>query len=417
MLSTLLLSACLLGPQEAVQDPLVCAADRWPGFRGLGTSHSAASDLPTSWSDEHNLAWSVELEGLGQSSPVIFDGHAYATSVVGAQKEHGLVHCVSLADGAVQWVRRFEASALQESSEMIARGAPTPWVDAAGLVVLFESGDLWGLNHAGEPQWHRALLEEYGAYAGNHGLAASVIATAGEAAVLIDHDGPSYLLQVERSSGETRWRAERSSRISWSTPVMRRTASGETQLVVSSMGSVDGYRWSDGERVWSLEGVEGNTVPSPTAVGEWVYVASNSVSSNQLLAPEAGTEPHTPALRWTAGERARPSSFGSPLVAGGRVYLVNRSGVLSALELSSGELAWTHRLPESVWAAPSAADGKLWFFGREGTSAVLLDRGQAPEVIATNTLTVEDTVYGVGFVEGAILLRTGSRLLCLREQP
>ena len=40
----------------------------WPAFRGTGDSQTSATNLPTSWSDDENIAWTAELPGYGQVS-------------------------------------------------------------------------------------------------------------------------------------------------------------------------------------------------------------------------------------------------------------------------------------------------------------------------------------------------------------
>ena len=44
----------------------------WPQFRGPdGQGHADAKGLPLTWSEKENIAWKVEVPGLGWSSPVI----------------------------------------------------------------------------------------------------------------------------------------------------------------------------------------------------------------------------------------------------------------------------------------------------------------------------------------------------------
>ena len=59
-----------------------CGADTstWSEFRGTtrdGTS--AATGLPTTWSETENIVWKTELPGEGHSSPVVADGRIWLT--------------------------------------------------------------------------------------------------------------------------------------------------------------------------------------------------------------------------------------------------------------------------------------------------------------------------------------------------
>src|SRR6476646_10792060 len=59
------------------------ADDNWPAFRGgdrAGTS--ANKDLPTTWDEKTNVAWSVEVPGNGWSSPVVWGGRVFVTAAV-----------------------------------------------------------------------------------------------------------------------------------------------------------------------------------------------------------------------------------------------------------------------------------------------------------------------------------------------
>ena len=59
------------------------AADNWPRFRGLNAGaipDSAA--LPERWSATENVAWKVDVPGLGWSSPIVWDDYVFVTAVL-----------------------------------------------------------------------------------------------------------------------------------------------------------------------------------------------------------------------------------------------------------------------------------------------------------------------------------------------
>jgi hypothetical protein len=59
------------------------AADNWPRFRGLdaGSIHDNPA-LPERWSETENIAWKVDVPGLGWSSPIVWDDYVFVTSVL-----------------------------------------------------------------------------------------------------------------------------------------------------------------------------------------------------------------------------------------------------------------------------------------------------------------------------------------------
>ena len=383
--------------------------DRWPGFRGVGTSHSRAVDLPQTWSADENVAWAVDLPGYGQSSPVVWRDRVVVTSAEGAHKETNQISCYRAADGHLLWSRSYRASVEVAWSDMTSKAAPTPVIDSRRICALFESGDLVALDHDGETLWRRSFSADIGGgYRGNHGFGGSLVAAGEDVVLLLDHDGPSMLAKVAGSTGDTIWKAERTSRISWATPAID-DAHGE--VVVSSNGTVDGYALSDGAVRWSVGDIIGNTVPSPTVDGQLIVVGASKGTNLALRHNANGVD-----IAWRA-KGARPSGFGSPLVCGDAVFIVNKAGVLFCVDRENGELRWQKRLPEACWTSPIAVGDRLYFFGKSGTTTIARATADGLEIEAENSLPTEDTVYGVAVIDGAFLVREGSRLTCLRRSP
>lgn len=391
-------------------------ATRWTGFRGNhSNSHTAATNLPRTWSETENIAWITDLPGYGQSSPVVWDGKVFATASEGAMKEILVVLCIEVKTGEILWTKRFEASSKTERTDMISQAAPTAVVDAQHLYVFFESGDLLALNHQGETQWHRSLTKDYGAFVGNHGISSSIAQTESAVILLIDHDGPSYLLSINKSDGTNLWKRDREKRVSWTSPVIS-TSTNLTEILISSNGIVEAYNAENGERRWFVEGIQKNTVPSPTVTDEWVVVGSSQ--KGETLAVDRGgigniTGSH---IRWKADVA---SSFGSPLIHRGCVYIVNKVGALSCLNLQTGNILWTTRIGSSTWASPIAAGDLLYFFGKDGDTTVMEvspnQREEVPPIVSVNTVATESRVYGVAAINGTFLIRTGKKLICIGQ--
>ncbi|MFO0946067.1 MAG: PQQ-binding-like beta-propeller repeat protein [Planctomycetota bacterium] len=214
------------------------AVGEWPAFRGLGDSIAKSSDLPLEWSEE-SVAWRCSLPGYGQSSPVVWNGRAFVTSIEGEYKDVLLVSAVDVATGKLLWTKRFEGSQRVQDSDYVSKGAPTPVVDGEPRVRIFESGDLIALDHEGNEIWKRSLVKEYGEFKGNHGIGTSPALAKDAVVLLIDHDGPSYLLAVDRKSGANRWKVDRPSRVSWTSPTV--VDHGDKEVIyLSSSGAAEG---------------------------------------------------------------------------------------------------------------------------------------------------------------------------------
>ena len=381
----------------------------WPGFRGDGSSLTTAKNLPTKWADE-DVKWSQKLEGYGQSSPVLFDGNVFITSVIGENKESLGVQCFHLKTGKNIWSKMNTNTNPKKVSNYISKAAPTPCVDEEAVYCFFETGLLIALSHYGEILWRRSLTKEYGDFKGNHGVGASLVQSDDHLVLLIDHSAEGYLLKVDKKTGKNIWKNRREKRVSWSTPVIDSGVS-PGQIIISSNGIVESVNLTDGKQLWCYFDVEKNTIPSATVTQELILVGSSERPSSIALPRGKSGVISKNQILWTA-EKAT-ASMSSPLVVGGNVYYVNRAGVLSCNDLKTGQQLWDYRLPASCWATPVGVDDMIYFFCKEGSTVLLKNDRQGPVELAKSKLDINGPLYGVAVVDGAIVMRTGSRLFAV----
>lgn len=400
----------------AIDAPPAAHHANWPGFRGGGDSHThvPAERLPLKWSETEHVAWRAPLDGYGQSSPVVWADRVFVTTADGPMKQTMIVTCFDLATGERRWQRRFEASQQIERSDYVSKAAPTPAIDAARLYVFFESGDLIALDHDGQTLWQRSLTKEYGPFEGNHGVGASPAQSADALFVLIDHGAPGYLLCIDKNSGQNRWKIDRPKRVSWSSPIVSNRA-GRTEVLISSNGVVESFDAADGSRLWFVEGLEKNTVCSPSFTDDWVIVGSTERQSCVAVARGGEGDVSGTHVRWRA--ETASATFSSPLIHRDRVYMVNNAGVAFCLDLSTGKERWAHRLPAACWASPLAAGGRVYFFCKNGATVVLDADAEQPTVLAESSIPVpaETRQYGYAVAGPSLLLRSGAELFCIRR--
>jgi outer membrane protein assembly factor BamB len=323
--------------------------------------------------------------------------------------------------------------------------------------VFFESGDLLGLGHGGEVRWRRSLVRDYGAFKNHHGLASSLAQTDAAVLVLLDHAGPSYLLAVSKRTGEDVWVANRASRTSWTSPVVTMRG-GRPVVVVSGGGALTAYDGATGKQLWTLDGLVGNAIPSPTAAGDTVVVGAGESRSNPDLVASARSNC---CLRLTSSEGRRgyevlwqgkkaTCHHASPVIVKDHVYFVTKAGVVYCLDRKTGAECYAERLDNPCWATPVAAGDHIYFFGKDGITTVL-KAGPQYVKLASNRLwsdegaqekraqdakkpenqlpkrpetpeqpgyqSLGEVVYGVAAVDNAFFLRTGTALYCLRSSP
>lgn len=385
----------------------------WSSFRGQGDSQATEAKLPLTWSDTQNVAWKKELPGYGQSSPVVWKDLVFVTSVSGENKEKLQVTCIKVDSGDVAWTKEFPTSKPEKVTEYISRGAPTPVVDADRVYAFFESGDVVALNHQGETVWTRSLTADYGPFKGNHGLGSSMAQTDTTVIVLADHSGPSYLLSLDKATGKTVWKKDRESRVSWSSPIVAPGPEGP-EILISSNGVVQCMAAKTGDLLWEVTDLKGNTVASPSVTEQGVVVGSSQPGDNLLIRRGGKGNVSGTHVAWRADGVS--SSFGSPVVNGGRAFFVSKAKVLFAVDMEKGTKLWNQRLPESTWASPIAVGDRIYFFCTDGTTIVIRSANEY-EQLAENKLPVDDKVYGVAVTHGGFVIRSGSRLTFIQEKP
>ena len=383
-----------------------CCAAQWPGFRGWGDSCAVGNDYPLEWSREKNLAWEAPLPGYGQSSPIVQGSQVFLTTLEGSHKETLSVLSLSLETGDFLWRRDFSPTQRIEVNDMVSRAAPTPAVDADSVYVFFETGEFLGLSHTGELRWKRSLVKEYGEFQGRHGIGSSLRLSRSGVLVLAAHDGPSFLLSADKKTGETLWMTERPPGIAWSTPAVCEQE-GEEIVLVSGGDGLNAYGEQDGRRIWGLDGMEGNRIPSPTPFLGGVIIGSSKRGHNLAIRfPTAGED--RPRVLWKA--KNATTYFCSVLAHRNHAYFVNKAGVAYCLDLATGTERWTQRLKGQNWVSPIGGGERVYFFSMRHGTEVLQASGYF-EKLAENPPLASGRLYGVAAVDSAFLLRYGRSLV------
>ena len=393
--------------------PCLAEPSNWPGFRGGGNSITQIQSLPLKWTEEEGILWKNQISGFGQSSPVIWNDRIYVTSTGGQNKESLYLDCYDLNSGKSIWKKTITATEkVKEVTNMISQGAPTPVTGPEGIYVFFESGDLLAFDHEGKRLWERKLTKEFGPFKGGHGVGSSLVGVPGQLVLLIDHDGPSYLLCVDRITGKTRWKTSREPRVSWTTPLYIKHEE-EEQIIISSNGIIESYRLVNGERIWWFDEIQKNTVASPSTDGNLIVAGSSYPKQSLAIRLGGKGNVNDTHLEWRA--KSVTSSFASPLVHRNVVYFINRAGTLQAQNFKNGTQHWEYKLPDGCWASPLAASERIYLFCKNGKSLVLEASEKRAKVLSENVVTIaeNDKVYGYAVSENKFVLRTGREIICV----
>jgi outer membrane protein assembly factor BamB len=232
-----------------------------------------------------------------------------------------------------------------------------------------------------------------------------------------DHQGQSFIVALDKRTGEERWRQNRDEIDSWFTPLIVEV-NGRAQVVTGAMNRIQSYDLETGEVVWHTAGLTMNPIPSPVAA-DGMAILMSGFRGNSLkairLSEAKGDITGTSAIAWTY-ERDTPY-VPSPLLYDGLLYMLkSNNGILSVFDAKTGAPHYlTQRLDAvpNVFASPVGAAGRVYIPGREGDTLVL-KHGPAFEVLAVNALD-DGFDASPALVDGEIYLRGYRNLYCIAQ--
>jgi outer membrane protein assembly factor BamB len=433
------LKSLMCGMIAAVVPGIVCGGDNWPAFQNAGEMSLTSATVHAGML-ESEPAWSADITGYGQSSPVFWGEHIYVTSVEGDQKQSCHVTAYRLSDGERLWQHSLPNASPAENSNYVSKAAPTPAADADGVICFFEGGNVAALTHAGEVRWERDLVADYGEIAARHGLSASVEQDETSVYVWVERATEPYVLSLDKQTGRTNWKVPGLGATSWASPRLVPVAGGR-HLVLSGIGSLVGLDPATGERLWVFDQINGNSTPTPVPAGEGRFLIGATVGrgdagggggegegraaeSNGLVAITKSDDGGWQAdYVWRA--RRATSSFGSPIAHDGMAYFVNRTGVLYGLDVATGEEQFARRISGSIWATPLGVGERVYFFGKDGRIDVLTAADDGEQVSTWSSLPGDSAppqeagdgppvggsvLYAAVLTSDLMLLRRGDRL-------
>ena len=414
-------------------------ADNWHQFRGPeNTGVSDTAKPPLNWSKKKNIRWMAQLEGAGVSSPIVWGEKVFLLTARNTgevdpslpkpedqpERVFGIKHpttsfemvvlCIDRNTGKTLWRKVAKTLIPHEGHHRDASFASgTPFCDGERFYCWFGSAGIFAYNLDGEKLWERNL--EKARVGASLGEGSSPVVHQGKVILVRDFDrGQSTIEVLHAENGKTIWKKNRDERNAWATPVVAEY-DGVTQVITAATKQVRSYNLDTGELLWWARGLTNNCTPCPIVEKGVVYCMSGYKGYALLAIPISGSGDVTDSILWKA-DRGTPY-VPSPILYQGQLYYTqSNQNILSSRLASDGtqKIART-RIPElgGVYASPVAADGKIYFTGRYGTS-VVIEPGNALKVLATNRL--DDQFHASPALAGKQMFLRGMKYLyCLED--
>ncbi len=398
-------------------------ADNWPQWRGPSLDGvSQERNLPVRWSTSENVTWKLPMPAWSGSTPIIWGDRIFLNVADGGNL---YLWSVDRTDGSILW-KRFLSDGDQKQRKQN-MSSPSPVTDGKHVWVMTGTGILKAFDFAGKETWSRDIQRDYGTFGLNWGYASSPLLHRDALYVQVLHgmktDDPSYVLRIDKVTGETLWRVERAtdaireSPDSYTTPGLLMYES-KTEIVITGGDCVTGHDPETGEELWRANGLNPDNDPyyrivaSPVINDDIIYAPSRV---SPLLAIRAGgrgdiTESHRVWSTKNGPDVPTPVSDGKYL------YIVNDKGVMWCLDAQTGEEIWGQQrvAPGTYSSSAVLADGKIYVTNEDAVTTVV-KAGPEFEILAQNSL--EDyCLSSPAISDGQIFIRTGEYLYCIGDR-
>lgn len=446
MLPIRLLGACVLSAALAVP----ASDENWPQWRGPGgLGVAASSDYAEEWAASEpapsvNIAWRTAVEGRGHSSPVIWGTHLFLTTSI--QGEHvpghkapdhpnfdlspGYLHpdsegvdyrntlkvlAFDTRRGTLLWQRTAYDGLMYDNRHKKNTYASSTCVTDGSLVyAFFEAAGLYAYTFDGQLAWKASLGDIAKA-----GMGPGTSPVLYEDLIILQVDqemgANSAIVALNKRTGKEVWRAVRTTRRSWATPLLVRTPS-RVELVASGAEAVIAYDPRTGEKLWEAPGVRSHPIPSAVA-GHGLVVVSAGSQAKRAMAVRLGATGNVEGTNAVAWRYDKGTAYvPSPILVGDYAYLMTDAGLITCLDAKTGRLHYEGGRPPvgARFTSSLVAFGDRLLQTSEDGDTFVIKAGPKHEVLRTNS--VGEPVYAsLALAGGTIYIRGEKHLFAIRR--
>lgn len=382
----------------------------WVSWRGpLQTGVSLESYEDFAFNPEP--IWTDAIAGRG--NPVIFKGRLYSWGYRGSGPE--LMEVLQARDektGKVIWERETQEFMSDTAYSRYSIGAPA--VDpATGNIFLANTyGQAICYSPDGDIVWEHSLVERFGRLTFPNGRAGSPVID-GDIVIIRGvtsywgADGPARdrFFGFDKNTGELLWSSTPGvgppylKDSSFSTPLLATLDGRRVFYAGTGCGNIVCVNVGDGTPIWRWQISKGGVNASPVLFKDkliCIHGAENvdTTETGRLFAVKFPTDLDAPGGEVEANQGGAPKlgpeieswrytfeQFNcSPLVHDGKIYQMDKTGLLLCVDAENGKVLWEAKLAnEQLFSSPTYADGKLFVTTHPGDLIVLDVTGEQPK--------------------------------------
>ncbi len=429
----------------ASYSPSAAADENWPQWRGPdGRGVAASTSYVDEWGPDKNIAWKVPVEGRGLSSPVIWGDDLFLTTSIrgehvpgrtapdhlGFDLKPGYLHPDSEAvdykhalkvlaynsrTGKLMWERTaYDGLMYDNRHKSNTYASPTVATDGKILYAFFEAAGVYAYDFKGNQVWKASVGNIAKA-----GLGPGTSPIIFENLLILQCDqemgANSAIVALDRFTGKEVWRAERTTRRSWATPIIVQ-ADGRQELIASGAEMVAGYDPRTGKELWRAPGVRSHPIPSPVAGHGLVFLTAGSGAKRALAIRPGGTGDITDTDRIAWQYQKGTAYVASPVLQGDYLYLMSDGGIITCLDAKTGALVYEGGRPPigATFRSSLVAFGDRILETSEEGDTFVIRAGPKHEVLQSNSVG-EPVWSSLAFAHDTIYIRGAQHLFAVRK--
>jgi outer membrane protein assembly factor BamB len=414
-------------------------AANWPQWRGpSGMGVSDEKNLPTQWGIGKNIKWKTPIAGRGHSSPIVWGNRIFLTTAiegelvpgakapkhmngdkefvhpdsVGANRQHTFkLICIDRETGKILWEQiAFQGTPYDDRHRKSSYAASTPTTDGKLVYAFFGSEGLYAYDMKGKLAWKADLGK-----LGTVGMGTGTSPILYENLVLVQCDeengAGSFIAALDKKTGKQVWKTPRQVQVSWSTPLLVRTAK-RAEVIASGTEAIIAYDPATGKELWRHKGVDSNAIPSPVANSEMVFVAAGFPAKIAMAINLGGAGDLAEAVAWKYSKGT--AYVPSPILYGEYLYLTTDRGILTCLDAKTGTVKYEGGripIPATFTASPVAFDNKILLTSEDGDTFII-KAGPTHEILGTNSIG-EPVYASPAIADGRIFIRGEKNLYAI----
>jgi outer membrane protein assembly factor BamB len=396
-------------------------AENWPGWRGpRGDGSSEAASPPLAWNGKtgDKIAWQAATPGGGHSSPIVWGETLFLTACDDATEERVLA-AYDARTGEKRWQRVVLQAPLEKKHQLNSFASGTPATDGKLVYVTFLEPEfssktertpgamaVAAYDFDGQQQW----IVRPGRFASVHGFCSSPVLFENLVILNGDHDGESYVVALDKRTGEQKWKFARVHKTrSYCTPIIREI-DGRTQMIFSGSKCVTSLDPRTGSEHWSIQGPTEQFVASLVYNGDLLFLTAGFPERHMLaIRPDGRGDVTDTHVAWRTQKGA--SYVPSPIACGDYFLVVSDDGIASCFDAATGERHWMERLGKHYSASLLTAGGLVYFLADDGIMKIVRP-GPKLDVVAENPLG-EFIYASPALAHGRLYLRGEKHLFCV----